>query len=180
MRQFHYLNNLFRSFTLFLVLPLYLMATMGLLSSNLLLIHRAAFQSYARIAELPDLTVFNFSEEEFNGLDWTVKGREFRWREMMFDVSTIEQDGKGYRVTCKHDVVESFVAKTLSFLKKDSSKPVKKRSRKDFQTKHFAQKVLRALPLGSQIQKNALEHPCKPSLVFMEVKSPPPEVPCSA
>lgn len=76
MRQFHYLNNLFRSFTLFLVLPLYLMATMGLLSSNLLLIHRAAFQSYARIAELPDLTVFNFSEEEFNGLDWTVKGRE--------------------------------------------------------------------------------------------------------
>jgi len=168
---------LLRSFTLFLVLPLYLMAALGFFSSNLAFLHRAAFQSYVRIADTPELTVLQFSEDEFEGLNWTEKGREFRWQEMMFDIHSIEKIDGGYVVTCKHDVVESFVVNTLSYLKKGTSKniPVKKRSRNDFSTKHFAQEILRADLIIDYHKKRSFDSFQKPPLFFNEVKSPPPE-----
>ncbi len=154
-----------------------MIASLGLLNSNLALLHQAVYQSYVKLADTDELTVLQFSEEEFANLNWTEKGREFMWQEKMFDVSSIEKIGKDYAVTCKHDEVESFVVNSLTDLKKGTSKdlPIKKRSRKDFSTKHFAQKILRTAPMEALSKMRRFETLQKLEKVFNDVKSPPPK-----
>lgn len=153
------------------------MASLGLFNSNLTLLHRASFQSRIRSGNGTDLTVFRLSEAEFEGLNWTEKGREFRWDEKMYDVASIEKIDDGYVVTCKHDVVESYVVNALSYLKKGTAKdlPIKKRSRKNFSTKHFAQDILTPTPVKAT-QGIEWVTSLQKLLVFSEeVESPPPE-----
>lgn len=153
------------------------MASLGLFNSNLTLLHRASFQSRIRSGNGTDLTVFRLSEVEFEGLNWTEKGREFRWDEKMYDVASIEKIDDGYVVTCKHDVVESYVVNALSYLKKGTAKdlPIKKRSRKNFSTKHFAQDILTPTPVKAT-QGIEWVTSLQKLLVFSEeVESPPPE-----
>ncbi|GAB1444864.1 MAG: hypothetical protein KF860_12155 [Cyclobacteriaceae bacterium] len=154
-----------------------MIASLGFFDSNLVLLHQAAYQSYVTMADTSELTVLHFSEEEFERLNWTEKGREFQWQEKMFDISSIEKNDDGYRVTCKHDVVESFVVKALTPLKNGGSNnlPVKKRSRKGFSTKHFAQKILKIAPVETHCKMIRFEPIQKPSQAFNEIISPPPE-----
>jgi len=146
-------------------------------NTNLTLLHRASFQSRARTSEPTDLTVFTFSEEEFEGLNWTEKGREFMFDEKMFDIASIEKSDDGYVVYCKHDVVESLVVNAFSYLKKGSEKdlPIKKRSRKNFSIKHFAQNILITLPVISNQEIEQFGFTQKLIVFFDEVESPPPE-----
>jgi hypothetical protein len=58
-----------------------MIASLGLLNSNLALLHQAVYQSYVKLADTDELTVLQFSEEEFANLNWTEKGREFMWQE---------------------------------------------------------------------------------------------------
>lgn len=169
---------LLRSFSLLLVLPLYIMASLGLFNSNLTLLHRASFQSYVKAGGANDLTVFVFSKEEFDGLNWTEKEREFSLNEKMFDVASIERSGDEYVVTCKHDVVESLVVNAFSYLKKANGKdlPIKKRSRKNFSSKHFAQKILNTLPIKAGHPLYQVTYSQKLTMFFDEVESPPPEI----
>lgn len=166
-----------RRVTLFLVLSIYMMASLGLFNFNLALLHQAVYQSYVEMAGTDELTELRFSEEEFANLNWTEKGREFMWQEKMFDVSSIEKIGEDYAVTCKHDEVESFVVSSLTDLKKGTSKnlPTKKRSRKDFSTKHFAQKILRTTPMEALCKIRRFEPVQKLEKVFDDVKAPPPK-----
>ena len=153
------------------------MASLGLFNSNLTLLHRASFQSRVRSGDGTDLTVFKLSEAEFEGLNWTEKGREFRWDEKMFDVASIEKINDDYIITCKHDVVESFVVNALSYLKKGTAKdlPIKKRSRKSFSTKHFAQDILTPPPVKVTQGVERITSSQKLLVFFDEVESPPPE-----
>jgi hypothetical protein len=83
-----------------------------------ILIQEAKRESVEHIAlNLPenqlDVLVFNAAEFDSNnsGIEWEEEGKEFRYRDKLFDVVKIEQTGNSVKIYCINDVKEEKLLK---------------------------------------------------------------------
>jgi len=83
---------LLKRLTLIFLLPLYGLASLGNLAPYYALFHRASFQLRVRQGNYQNGTTLNLTEQEYNLLDWTEKGREFKMDGEMYDVSSIKDN----------------------------------------------------------------------------------------
>tara|TARA_R110000822_G_scaffold176662_1_gene316555 strand:- start:351163 stop:351690 length:528 start_codon:yes stop_codon:yes gene_type:complete len=169
---------LLKRLTLVFLLPLYGLATLGNLAPYYALFHRASFQLRVRQGNYQNGTTLNLTEQEYNLLDWTEKGREFKMDGEMYDVSSIKKTNTGYTIICKHDEVDSWLSKIIPSSKQTQKQkaPSKKRRIARSIDKYFPAEfsftraaLQVALPI-SPFEKN-LSIP----LIYSEVESPPPE-----
>lgn len=164
--------------TLIFLLPLYGLASLGNLAPYYALFHRASFQLRVRQGNFENGTTFNLTESEYNLLDWTEEGREFKLDGEMYDVSSIKKTSTGYTIICKHDEVDSWLSKVLpSSKQKEKPRPPSKKRRlarsvdKYFPSEFsFTRAALQTASLIRHFEKR-LNIP----LIYSEVESPPPE-----
>lgn len=164
--------------TLIFLLPLYGLATLGNLAPYYALFHRASFQLRVRQGNYENGTTLHLSEKEFEFLDWTEKGREFKLDGKMYDVSSIKKTNAGYTIICKHDEVDSWLSKVIpsSKQKEKSRSPSKKRRPARSVDKYFPSELSftkTALQIASTIR--GFEKKLAIPKVYSEVESPPPD-----
>lgn len=163
--------------TLFLILPLYGIASLGVFTSYWMLFHRTSFQFRARQGNSQEYTKLTLTQEEFENLEWTERNREFRLRGKMYDISSIESFDGGYLVYCKHDAIESFVVDLFKYQK--SSIPDKDSSSKNpkkFADKYYPQSgSFKVWFTRTTPDKNRFERTTGYASCSLEVESPPPE-----
>lgn len=172
-------KDLFRLIVVIFVMPVYALATLGFFNSSLTFLHRASFQSRVRQGEFSELTVFSFSGDEYKDMEWTEEGREFRMDGKMYDISSVEKVDNNYIVSCKHDVMESFVANLFTFRKMNGmtkNLPKEKKVRKNLSFQHFSgqfrQEVQAKIIFRWIYFESFLIFPSN----YYEVESPPPEL----
>ena len=72
-----------------------------------------------QLSEDRNLQCITFSQEDFSGLKWEKKNKEFRWEGKMYDVSKVEYNGDKILVYCIFDTGETDLRKTLAGLFND-------------------------------------------------------------
>jgi hypothetical protein len=92
-----------KKYPLFLLAVAYLGGCVGLFSSLYLNRHRSVFQELVLESDSLRQEILFFSKSDFSTIDWSEKGKEFEWRNKMYDVSKIEKTSKGYLVFCVND-----------------------------------------------------------------------------
>ncbi len=172
-------KGLFRLIVVFLLVPVYTLATLGFFNLSLTFLHRIPFQYSVRQGEFPELTVFTFSGDEFTELGWTEQGREFRLDGKMYDISSIKKVNDNYVVSCKYDVVESFVVSLFTFQKTNAMTkdfPKGKNVRKNLLPQHVSRQLQQNVGVNTILRWIYFEPILLLTSKFYEVESPPPEL----
>jgi len=110
-----------KKYSLFLLTVAYLCGSVGLFSSLYLNLHRSIFQELVRESDSLRQEILFFSKSDFSTIDWSEKGREFEWRNKMYDVSKIKKTNKGYFVFCVNDDEEEGFLDLFNSWKKTNS-----------------------------------------------------------
>src|SRR5580704_11235044 len=99
----------------------YLSGFVGIFFSLYLNLHRSTFQEFVQKSDTSTQEILFFSEPDFSQINWTEKGREFEWKDKMYDVSTIRKTKEGYLVFCLNDDEEEGFIRLFDTWKKSNS-----------------------------------------------------------